>query len=76
MVNIYNRVRAAQAKAERASKAKEYKTGEHARRSNAARVAALVRRDNRDDAIIDGTVEPRNARELAIQRRAEFGDTE
>ena len=72
-MNIYERVRKAQAAAERARKAAEYKAGEHHRRSSAAHVAAEIRREARDQAICDGAVEPRNAREGALQMRALFG---
>jgi hypothetical protein len=66
MKSIHERVRAALAKQERERKAAEYKAGESARRSFAGRVAAEVRRENRTDAILNGTAEPRNAREFAL----------
>lgn len=43
--SIYERVRAATAKAEKERKAAEYKTGESARRAAAGRFAADVRRE-------------------------------
>lgn len=73
MSNIYQRVRKAQAKLEAARKAAEYKAGESLRRSRAARLAADIRREARDEAIIRGDVMPRNDREDDLQWRALFG---
>jgi hypothetical protein len=74
--SIQERVRAAIAKQDASRKAAEYKAGEHDRRSQAARFAAAVRRDQRDDDIIRGRAIPRNAREDALQCRALYGDGE
>lgn len=74
--SIYERVRTQIAKQDAARKAAEYKRGEHERRSYAAKVAAEVRRERRDDDIVNGRAEPRNAREDELQFRALFGDVE
>lgn len=76
MANIYERVRAQIAKQDKARKAAEYKAGEHERRSRGARIAAEVRRENRDQGIIEGRIEPRNQREDDLQFEALFGDAE
>lgn len=68
--SIHERARAAIAAREKARKAAEYKAGEPARRSVAARMSAQVRKDNRIDAIIAGRVIPRNACEDALQFQA------
>lgn len=74
--SIQERVRAAQAAQDKARKDAEYKAGEAARRSAAARYGAQVRKDNRIDTVIDGRVEPRTAEEFRILDRVEFGDDE
>lgn len=66
MKSIYARVRAAQAEAEKARKAAQYKAGEPARRSDAARTAADVRKENRLDALLTGRAEPRTLKEYQI----------
>lgn len=63
--SLTERVRARIAKQDAARKAAEYKAGEHARRSAAARISARARQDARIDAVIGGRAEPQNARELA-----------
>jgi hypothetical protein len=73
-MSIYERVRAAQTKAAKAAAATEYKTNESTRRATAARLAAEVRREKRDDLILEGKVEPRNAREAELQFRALYSD--
>lgn len=69
--SIYERVRAEQATREKARKAAEYKTGESQRRSDAARVAADVRKDNRLDALLSGRAEPRTLKEYQTVARFE-----
>jgi hypothetical protein len=53
MKTIYERVRAAQAKAEKARKAAEYKAGEPERRAAAGRFAADVRRERGIDRALE-----------------------
>lgn len=72
--SIQDRVRAELARQDKARKAAEYKAGESARRSDAARCAADTRKDQRLDDLIAGKVEPRNVRELDIVNRVEFGE--
>jgi hypothetical protein len=69
--SIHERVRAQLAKAEREAKARENKAHD-ARMSRLER--ADLKREERIDALIAGTVEPRNAEEFAIQTRALYGD--
>lgn len=69
--SIQERVRATLAKAEAAAKKAE---ATKVNRSNGAKLAAAVRRENRDNGIIDGTLMPRNAREDEMQFRALYGD--
>lgn len=71
MKSIHERVRAAQAAQEKARKAAEYKAGESQRRSDAARVAADVRKDNRLDALLSGRSEPRTLKEYQTVARLE-----
>jgi hypothetical protein len=72
-MNIYERVRKAQAAAEKAAKAAEYKAGESARRSQAGRVAASIKRDTRMERVLSGEVEPRTAAEYDAWIRASEG---
>jgi hypothetical protein len=72
--SLAQRVAATLAKQEKERQAAERAATAPARRSAAARQAAAVRRDNRDDALIEGRVEPRNAREQAIVDSYHFGD--
>lgn len=74
MKSIQERVRAAQAAQDKARKALEDKAGAPERRSQAARFAAQVRKDNRIDAVIEGRVMPRNAEEFRALDRAEGWD--
>lgn len=69
--SIQERVRATLAKQEAAANKAE---ATKANRSNGAKFAAAVRRENRDNGIIDGTLMPRNDREDELQCRALFGD--
>jgi hypothetical protein len=69
MKNVYERVRKAQAKAQKTRAAIDYKAGESVRRSAAARISALERRDIRDEQIINCEVEPRNKREFDLLNR-------
>lgn len=69
--SIQERVRAAQAKATKEREALEHKAGESARRSDAARMAAQTRKDNRIDSLIRGEVSPRNRAEAEIMDRFE-----
>lgn len=69
MSTIHQRVRAAQEKRERDAK----RVADAARTTvTNAQIRADVRREARIDALIEGTVEPRNAEELAIVMRVEF----
>lgn len=70
MPNIYERTRAKLAALDKARAAAERKASEPQRRSDAARMSAAARRDERDDAIASGELEPRNERERTIQTRA------
>lgn len=72
--SIHERVRAAQAAAEKARKDAEHKAGEPARRSQGARLATQTRRDNRIDALIEWRAEPRTLAEYQLLDRAEFGE--
>lgn len=72
--SIHERVRATLAKAALAEKRAEAKAKAVADAPMYRRMNAQARRDERDDAIIDGSAEPRNARELELQTRAFFGD--
>lgn len=72
--SIQERVRATQAARERAQKLAEYKAGAAQRRSDAARYAAQVRKDNRIDAVIAGDAEPRTRAEQAILDRVYFSE--
>lgn len=74
MKSIHERVRAAQAAQDKARKAAEYKAGEAARRSQAARVAADTRKERRIDDLLDGRTEPRTLAEYQMLDRADFGD--
>lgn len=67
--SIYERVRAAQAKAEKARKAADYKAGEASRRAAAGRFAADVRRERG----IERALETGIARNHA-EREALFAD--
>lgn len=71
MKTIQERVRAQLAKAERDRKAAEYKAGESARRSTAARIAADVRKDNRLYAVLEGRAEPKTRAEIDALMRLE-----
>ena len=62
--------RQAQYKAERAERQAQYK----ANSVSDAQVSRQQRQDDRDDAIANGYVEPRNRREREIQLRAILGD--
>jgi len=70
--SIHERVRAAQAAADKARKATEYKAGESQRRATAARYAADVRKDKRIDDLLAGRAQPRTAEEFRVLDRAEF----
>lgn len=72
-MNIYEKIRKAQAKAERERKARDYKVGESERRSVAGRAAAEARKDKHIDDLITGRVEPRTVEDLAILDRADHG---
>lgn len=72
--SIQERVRAAQAAQDKARKALEDKASAPERRSQAARFAAQVRKDNRVDALIDGREEPRTAAEFRLIDCAEIGE--
>lgn len=76
MKSIRERVRAAQAAQDKARKDAEYKSGESARRSQAARYAAQTRKDNRIVAVLDGHAQPRTAEEFRMLDRVEFSDGE
>lgn len=71
--SIHERARAAIAAREKARKAAEYKAGEAQRRSDAAKFAAQVRKDNRIDAVIEGRAEPRTSAEQVMLDRMDFG---
>lgn len=73
-MNPHEKMRRRLEKIARERKSAEYKAGESARRSQAARLAAAVRRDARDDLIVRGLAMPRNAREDELQCRALYGD--
>lgn len=64
--SIHERVRMARAAQEKARKAAEYKAGESQRRSDAARYAAEVRKDNRIDAVLTGRADPRTLAEYRM----------
>jgi len=72
-LSMQEKFRRNQAKREKAVKAAEYKAGEHARRSAAARIAAEVRADARLDDVINGKVAPRNEREQRAYDREFYG---
>lgn len=72
--SIQERVRAAQAAQDKARKAAEHKAGESDRRAQGARFAALTRKDNRRDALLEGRAEPRTLAEFQLLERAEFGE--
>lgn len=67
--SIQERVRATLAKAEAAAKKAE---AIKVNRSNGAKLAAAVRRENRELQLIEGTVMPRNDREARIVMDAEM----
>jgi hypothetical protein len=69
--SIHERIRAAQMAREKALKALEYKAGEHARRSNAARTSNEIRREKRVQELIDGSREPMTAEDHRILDRLE-----
>ena len=72
-LSMQEKFRRNQAKREKAAKVAEYKAGEHARRSEAARIAAAVRADTRLADVIAGKAEPRNAREQRAYDREFYG---
>lgn len=73
--SIHERVRAKIAAQEKARQALVYKAEEHARRSQAARVVAEVRRERRINDLLDGRVEPRNSKEFEILGRLYEGES-
>jgi hypothetical protein len=73
--SIYERVRAAQAKAEKDRKAAEYKAGEPARRAAAGRFAADVKRERGIERALETGVARNRAERDALYRDL-IGDAE
>jgi hypothetical protein len=71
--SIHERVRDAIAKREREAAQAEYKAGESARRSRAAKVAAEVRSENRLDRVLRHEIDPTNRREREALDRQDYG---